>query len=45
MRMLAKANPGKTEECRKLWQEAHELTLILASILENRKKKKRTAEK
>ena len=32
LRMLATANPGKKEECRKLWQEAHELTLIFAQI-------------
>lgn len=38
-RMLAKANPGKTEKCRKLWKEVHELTLIFSSILNTRQKK------
>ena len=31
--MVAIANPDKKEECRKLWQEAHELTLIFSAIL------------
>ncbi len=33
LRMIQKANPHKAVECRKLWQEAHELTLIFSSIL------------
>jgi four helix bundle protein len=33
LRMLAKANPEKKEECRTLWNEAQELTLIFSSIL------------
>jgi len=37
-RMIAKANPIKKDECRKLWQEAHELTLIFSSILRRGKK-------
>ena len=37
-RMIAKANPNVKEDCRKLWQEAHELTLIFASIINNSKK-------
>jgi len=32
LRMIVKANPEKTDECRKLWKEAHELTLIFAKI-------------
>ena len=32
-RMIAKANPTKAGECRKLWKEAHELTLIFSSII------------
>ena len=32
LRMLASACPEKAAECRKLWQEAHELTLIFAKI-------------
>jgi len=39
LRMIAKANPNKTEKCRKLYQEARELTLIFSSILNKRKKK------
>jgi len=30
--MIAVANLDKKDECRKLWQEAHELTLIFAKI-------------
>jgi len=32
LRMLAKAIPTKKEDCRKLWREAHELTLIFSKI-------------
>jgi four helix bundle protein len=32
LRMIARAEPAKKEECRLLWQEAHELTLIFGSI-------------
>ena len=32
LRMIAKANPEKESECRKLWKESHELTLIFAKI-------------
>ncbi|MFA5022043.1 MAG: four helix bundle protein [Patescibacteria group bacterium] len=32
LRMVAKANPELSNECRKLWQEAHELTLIFSAI-------------
>jgi len=39
LRMIAKANSNKTEKCRKLYQEARELTLIFSSILNKRKKK------
>ena len=38
LRMIQKANPHKTVECRKLWQEAQELTLIFSSILLPKKK-------
>ncbi len=31
--MLAVANPNKKHECRLLWKEAHELTLIFSAIL------------
>jgi len=32
LRMIAVAESKKKEECRKLWKEAHELTLIFAKI-------------
>lgn len=32
LRLLAKANPECKNECRKLWQEAHELLLIFSAI-------------
>ena len=37
LRMITKANPHKNVECRRLWQEAHELTLIFSSILLSKK--------
>ena len=33
LRMIRKANPNKAVECHRLWQEAHELTLIFSSII------------
>ncbi len=33
LRMIRKANPHRAVECHKLWQEAHELTLIFSSII------------
>ncbi len=38
LRMISKANPSKSKECRGLWQEAQELTLIFSSILVPKKK-------
>lgn len=32
LRLLVKSNPEKQEICRKLWQEAQELTLIFSAI-------------
>lgn len=32
LRMILKANPDKNDEIKKLWEEAHELTLIFAKI-------------
>jgi four helix bundle protein len=32
LRMISKANPDKVDECRVLWKEAHELTLIFSKI-------------
>ncbi len=32
LRMMAKANSNKTDECKKLWKESHELTLIFSKI-------------
>jgi len=37
LRMIRKANPKKSAECHKLWQEAHELTLIFSSIVLGKK--------
>jgi len=37
-RMIAKANSNKANECRKLWREANELTLIFSSILQSARK-------
>ncbi len=39
LRMIARANEATKEECRKMWNEAHELTLIFSSILLSRKNK------
>ena len=33
LRMIARANPDRKDECRELWIEAQELTLIFSSIL------------
>lgn len=33
LRMIAEVNPDHAEACRRLWREAHELTLIFSSIL------------
>ena len=33
LRMIAKANPEKLDECRLLWNEAQELTLIFSKII------------
>jgi four helix bundle protein len=38
LRMIAKADPEKIDDCRKLWQEAHELALIFSSMLRPKKK-------
>ncbi len=35
LRMLAKCQPERQDKCRKLWQEAQELTLILSKIILN----------
>ncbi|MBW1836620.1 MAG: four helix bundle protein [Deltaproteobacteria bacterium] len=40
IRMIARANPNRKKECKKLWQEAQELTLIFASILKPSMKEK-----
>ena len=37
LRMIARANPERGDECRVLWGEAHELTLIFSSILSPKK--------
>ena len=33
LRMIAKANPTRKEDCRKFWKEVHEFALIFSSIL------------
>lgn len=38
LRMIAKANPSRRDECQKLLKEAQELSLIFSSILLPRKK-------
>ncbi len=38
LRMIAKANPNRRDECQKLLREAQELTLIFSSILLPKKK-------
>lgn len=37
LRMIASANPDKKTECKKLWSEAHEWTLIFSSIIAPKK--------
>ena len=39
LRMISTANPNRIKECRLLWQEAQELTLIFSSILKNKSAK------
>lgn len=39
-RMIAKANPETITQCRQLWKEARELTLIFSSIIQSTKKKR-----
>lgn len=36
LRMITRSNPEVTEEFRKLWKEAHELTLIFGAITRKR---------
>jgi four helix bundle protein len=36
LHMLAIAESDKAEDCRKLWQEAHELTLIFSAIVKRK---------
>ena len=38
LRMIAKANSDTVDGCRRLWQEAQELTLIFSSIILSKKK-------
>jgi four helix bundle protein len=40
IRMIAKANPDRKKECKKIWQEAQELTLIFSTILNTSRKGK-----
>jgi len=36
LHMLATAEPNEKEKCRRLWQEAHELTLIFSAIVKRK---------
>ena len=36
LHMLATAEPDKSEKCRELWKEAHELTLIFSAIVKRK---------
>lgn len=36
LHMLAISEPNEIEKCRKLWQEAHELTLIFSAIVKRK---------
>jgi four helix bundle protein len=45
LRMLARANRDKSDDCRRLWQEAKELTLIFSAILLSSKKNVKTNNK
>ena len=38
LRMIARANPARKDNCRKLWLEAQELTLIFSSIIKPKNK-------
>jgi len=40
LRMIAKANTDKLNECRKLWKESHELVLIFSAIIRSANKNK-----
>ena len=33
LQMISKASPNDAQECRKLWKEAHELTMIFSKII------------
>jgi four helix bundle protein len=37
-RMIARANPDRKDDCKRLWTEAQELTLIFSSIISPKKK-------
>ena len=39
LRMIAKVNSEKLEECRRSWQESQELTLIFSAIILSKDKK------
>ena len=40
LRMISNANPDKSGECRALWKEAQEMTLIFAKIIYSTNKQK-----
>lgn len=40
LRMIARANPDKADECRELWKETNELALIFSAIIRSNKNAK-----
>ena len=38
LRMIARANPNRKDECKELWNEVQELTLIFSAILSSKKR-------
>jgi four helix bundle protein len=43
LRMIKRANPDRKDDCKKLWSEAQELTLIFSSILSSSKNRNKTS--
>lgn len=44
LRMIVKANPDRKEDCKVLWREAQELTLIFSAILSSSRRDKKSEE-
>lgn len=43
LRMIVKANPDRKEDCKVLWREAQELTLIFSAILSSSKRDRKNS--